>query len=110
MNSHRIDTKSLSQEEKYAYLSALENSNVSVSQFCEENGLSKDFIYYWRKHKKRREEEGEFSCLQVNPFVDKKNLDEKIQVQMKLPRDIQLRIELSVSDLIVCLRGLCDGA
>ena len=106
-----VETKNLlSEQEKRAYCRQWESSGIPKSDFCKKHELSVNLFYYWYKQFKK---ESTDKIKQFSPVVAKMTPSDPrqnmMQLEMRLPNQMQLFIPVRESNLVSFIQELCNA-
>ena len=100
----------LNKKEKRDYYIAWGSSGMSKSDFCKKHGLSINSLYYWHKLFKK---EAALKVSQFSPVVAKvipsDHQQTVMQLEMRLPNQMQLFIPLRESNLVSFIQELSNA-
>jgi hypothetical protein len=107
---HAETKNTLSEQEKRNYYRAWENSGMPKSDFCKKNHLPVNSLYYWHKlfKKESSSKNGRFSPV-VTKITPPDHQQTVIQIEMRLPNQVQLSIPLNKSNLASFIQELCNA-
>ena len=99
-----------SNQDKRSYCIAWEKSGMNKSVFCKAQGLPPSAFYTWYgQYKKHRFNESSFSPVVVKSSPAKE-LQDRIQFEMRLPNHAQLFITMREHGLVSFIQELCHAA
>jgi transposase-like protein len=95
-------------EEKRTYYIAWKNSGLNLTDFCNENGISKSTFYQWSKLFKRKDNKSDFSPLVMlkNPPVTNMT---QVTIDFCDNTSPQLKISIPEHRLVSFIKEMCNA-
>lgn len=121
-SASRIDIKNMTLESRKALCEEWKASGLKASVFCKQKGLCRSTFHGWctklglhpnktndsnkRKYQKRNDKNWLPLISKNEPFCESQGFK---SVEMKFSNQIIMRLSLSMDDIQLLLKGLCDA-
>lgn len=105
---NRHSKRKFSVEEKRTYYIASKNSDLNLTDFCKENGISKSALYQWSRQFKKEDSQSDFSPLVMPKKSPTTNMTQ-VTIGSCHNNSVQLKILIPEHRLVSFIKEMCNA-